>query len=110
MAGTNIDARSGETLNISFACKDIEGEPSDLTGYSARMVMRTSVASPAVAFDFEPTIPVPTNGVVFVDCTPEQTEIISAGMYYWDIVLDTPDDEVLPLAGGTIKFRQLVTR
>mgnify|MGYP007083439191 FL=1 len=106
----NIDAFSGETLSLSFTCKDSDGDPVNLTGYTARASVRTTPTATAVALNLSPTIPTPANGIVLVNVSDEATAAIAAGIYYWDLVLDTPAGSVIYIAGGTIKFRTLVTR
>lgn len=110
MAGTNLNAYSGETLSISFSCKDEAGDAFDLTGYSARAKVRTTIASDSVVLDLSPTIPIPADGIVVVAKTDEQTAAIAPGVYQWDLVLDTPTGGVIYIAGGTIKFRQIASR
>jgi hypothetical protein len=48
--------------------------------------------------------------VILVSKTDEQTLAVNPGTYYWDVVLDTPTGGVIFIAGGTAKFRKLVTR
>ena len=110
MAGTNLNAYSGETLTISFSCKDEAGAAFNLTGYSARAKVRTTIASDSVALDLDPAIPTPANGIIAVSKTDEQTSAVPPGVYQWDLVLDTPTGGVIYIAGGTIKFRQIASR
>jgi len=110
MAGTNLNAYSGETLSISFSCKDEAGDAFNLTGYSARAKVRTTIASDSVILDLSPTIPTPANGIVIVSKTDEQTAVVPPGVYQWDLVLDTPTGGVIYITGGTIKFRQIASR
>lgn len=106
----NIDAYSGETLSLSFVCKDAAGAAVNLTGYTARAAVRTTPTATAVTLNLSPTIPTPANGTVLVNVSDETTATIPAGIYYWDLVLDVPGGSVIYIAGGTIKFRTLVTR
>ena len=110
MAGTNLNAYSGETLTLSFSCKDEAGDAFNLTGYSARAKVRTTIASSTVVLDLAPTIPTPANGIIAVSKTDEQTAAVAPGVYQWDLVLDTPTGGVIYIAGGTIKFRQIASR
>tara|TARA_R110000822_G_scaffold4466_2_gene19187 strand:- start:769 stop:1095 length:327 start_codon:yes stop_codon:yes gene_type:complete len=107
MAGTNFDIHAGETFSASFACLDVAGSPVDLTGYTARAQVRWTPTATAEILDLAPAIPTPANGIISVSV---DTTGIDPGIYYWDIVLDTPDTEVIFLSGGTFKFRALVTR
>ena len=110
MAGTNLNAYSGETLTLSFSCKDEAGDAFNLTGYSARAKVRATIASSTVVLDLAPTIPTPANGIIAVSKTDEQTAAVAPGVYQWDLVLDTPTGGVIYIAGGTIKFRQIASR
>lgn len=110
MAGTNLNAYSGETLSLSFTCKDEAGDAFNLTGYSARAKVRQTVSSSDVTLDLTPAIPVPADGIIVINKTDEQTAAVAPGTYYWDLVLDTPTNGVIFIAGGTIKFRQIVSR
>lgn len=107
MAGTNFDTYSGETFSASLTCLDDLGDPFDLTGYTARAQVRLSPTSETVALDLAPTIPTPANGVILIEV---ETADVDPGIYYWDLVLDTPEDTIWQITGGTIKFRKLVTR
>ncbi len=110
MAGTNLDFYCGETLSMSFSCKDENGAAFPLSGYSARGQIRSSPNSSSVILDLSPTIPIASNGIILVNKTDEQTLAVNPGTYYWDIVLDTPTGGVIFIAGGTSKFRKLITR
>jgi len=107
MAGTNFDIHAGETFSASFTCKDDAGAVVDLTGYTARAQVRPTPTSTTETLDLAPTIPTPANGIISVSV---ETVGIDPGIYYWDIVLDTPGPDVVFLSGGTFKFRPLVTR
>lgn len=110
MAGVSIDTYSGQTLSLSLTCKDESGDPFDLTGYTARGSVRQTPQSSAVTLDLAPAIPTPANGVISISVADETTASVTPGLYYWDVVLDTPTGSVIYIAGGTAKFRQLVTR
>ena len=107
MAGTNFDIHAGETFTASFTCKDDIGAVVNLTGYTARALVRLTPPSTTTVIDLTPTIPTPANGIISVSVA---TTGVDAGIYYWDLVLDTPGGDVLFLTGGTFKFRALVTR
>lgn len=95
---------------MSLTCKNDAGAVFPLTGYSARAQVRASATSSTVVLDLAPTIPTPLTGVISILKTDEQTSVVTPGTYYWDLVLDTPSGGVIFIAGGTIKFRKLVTR
>lgn len=107
MAGTNFDIHAGETFAASFTCLDSAGDPVNLTGFTPRAQVRLTAIATSVVLNLAPTIPTPANGVIVINVA---TTGISAGIYYWDLVLDTPATETIFVTGGTIKFRNLVTK
>lgn len=107
---TKVQAYSGATLNLSFTCKDENGDPVDLTGYSARAEVRPTISSDTVTLDLAPTIPTPANGVILVSIADEVTATIEPGSYVWGLVLVTPAGGVIPIESGPILFRQIVPR
>jgi hypothetical protein len=101
---------TGSTFSASFTCKDDDGDVVDLTGYTARSELRPSVSSSTLTLNMAPTIPTPTDGIVVITVTDETTAGLTAGTYFFDVVLDVPDGSVLHLSAGTIVFREQVTR
>lgn len=107
---TKVNAFSGATLSLSFTCKDEEGDPVDLTGYTARAEVRPTVSSETLTLDLAPTIPTPANGVISVEIDDATTTTIEPGAYVWGLVLETPSGGVIPIESGPIIFRQIVPR
>ena len=107
---TKVNAYSGATLSMSFTCKDENGDPVDLTGFSARAEVRETISSETVVLDLAPTIPTPASGVIVIDIADTVTALIPAGNYVWGMVLVTDADKVIPIESGPIVFRQIVPR
>jgi len=107
---TKVQAYSGATLTLSFTCKDEDGDPVNLTGFSARAEVRETVSSEEVILDLDPTIPTPANGVIMVNIADTVTALIPAGSYVWGLVVVTDADKVIPIESGPIIFRQIVPR
>ena len=107
---TKVQAYSGATLTLSFTCKDENGDPVDLTGFSARAEVRETISSETVVLDLAPTIPTPANGIILVEVADTVTATIPAGAYVWGLVLVTDEDKVIPIESGPIIFRQIVPR
>jgi len=107
---TKVQAYSGATLNLSFTCKDENGDPVNLSGYSARAEVRETISSDEVLLDLAPTIPTPANGIILVEVADTVTATIPAGSYVWGLVLVTDEDKVIPIESGPIIFRQIVPR
>lgn len=107
---TKVNAYSGGTLSMSLTCKDENGDPVDLAGYSARGEVRPTISSDTVTLDLAPTIPTPANGVISIEIADEVTALIPPGAYVWGVVLVTPEGGVIPIESGPIVFRQIVPR
>jgi hypothetical protein len=107
---TKVQAYSGATLTLSFTCKDEDGDPVDLTGFSARAEVRETVSSDEVILDLDPTIPTPANGIIVIEVVDTVTATIPAGSYVWGLVLVTDEDKVIPIESGPIIFRQIIPR
>lgn len=107
---TKVNAYSGATLSLSFTCKDENGDPVDLTGYTARAEVRPTVSSDVLTLDLSPTIPTPANGIISVNIDDAVTALIEPGAYVWGLVLETPAGGVIPIESGPIIFRQIVPR
>jgi hypothetical protein len=107
---TKINAYSGATLSLSFTAKDEDGDPVDLTGYTARAEVRPTISSSTLTLNLSPTIPTPANGVISISIADEVTALIEPGAYVWGLVLVTPAGGVIPIESGPIVFRQIVPR
>ena len=107
---TSIETHSGATLSLAFTCKDENGDPFDLTGWSARGAVRPFASSSTVTLDLSPTIPTPSNGVVLISKSKTDTAAVASGDYVWGLVLDGPSNALFPVAEGPIKFRTLIPR
>lgn len=107
---TKVNAYSGATLSLSFTCKDEEGDPVDLTGFTARAEVRPTISSDTLTLDLAPTIPTPANGIISVSIADTVTADIEPGAYVWGLVLETPAGGVIPIESGPIIFRQIVPR
>jgi hypothetical protein len=107
---TKINAYSGATLSLSFTAKDEDGDPVDLTGYTARAEVRPTISSSTLTLNLSPTIPTPANGVISISIADEVTALIEPGAYVWGLVLVTPAGGVIPIESGPLVFRQIVPR
>jgi hypothetical protein len=107
---TKINAYSGATLSLSFTARDEDGDPVDLTGYTARAEVRPTISSSTLTLNLVPTIPTPANGVISISIADEVTALIEPGVYVWGLVLVTPAGGVIPIESGPIVFRQIVPR
>ena len=106
MDGTNLDVRIGTGLSLSFTCKAANGDPADLTDYSAYAVVKSSPADDTPVLDLDPQIETPASGVITINV---DTSTVPAGVYGWDIVVKKTGEKPIFITGGNIKFRHLNT-
>jgi hypothetical protein len=106
---TAIDQGATWTVNIVYT--DYNGDPVNLTGYTARMQLREKFTSDAVltltTSNGGLTL-TPLTGGIAVIATAAQTEVIPAGFYLYDLEL-TSGSEITRLIQGQITVRAQVT-
>jgi hypothetical protein len=106
----------GATMTKSFVVLDSSDQPEDLTGYQARMQLRTtfSATEPALSLDTQSlggiTISLP-EAKITVNMTAAQTTALAARDFLYDLEIFTPSNGyVRRLVEGTITIRPEVTR
>lgn len=129
----DITADQGATLHLSFLWRqprtpqqvtdDEPGTPVDLTGYSARMHLRTEVADPDIALELttengriilgasdRAATPDPVSGVVTLWVEAAAMEDLDAATYVYDLEMVSGDGFVTRFIEGKLKVRAEVTR
>lgn len=98
----------GDVLSFSYTAKDIDGDPSDLTGYTAIGAVKVSDRADDIVLDLAPTIPTPANGVILVN---QETNDIEAGQYVMDVrlVLNSDTDKYITIDRRILKIRRPVS-
>lgn len=108
----NLAAHAGATRELSLTWTE-GGEPVDLTGWSARMQVRSSVASEIVLVDLESPSEIVLGGVdgtIWTELSSATTDALAAGGYRYDLRLEDPDGDVTYLVEGSLKVKEPVTR
>lgn len=101
----NLSIDQGSTFSCDVAISDENGDPLDMTGYTAAGQIRKSYASSnAVSFAI-----VLTNGNMNLSLTANQTSNVVAGRYVYDVEL-TKAGEVSRVIEGLVTIRPEVTR
>lgn len=111
----NLSCRTGDTWAAVFYWRQESREPFNLTGYTARMMLRKQFESPA------PAVSLSTNsgggisidgpaGKIFCTLTPEQTSALLASPYLYDLELTSPAGTVTTLAAGRFEVQRDVSR
>lgn len=92
--------------------------PVDLTGYTARGQIRETAQSATIVVSFTCVVSDPTNGVITVSLTDEQTSAIPATgakysnyqTYYYDIEIESAGGIVTRLLNGKVSVSPEVTK
>lgn len=109
-AGTyNFTFEQGATFSRQLTVQD-NGSAMDLTNYSARMQLRSSVESTTVALTVTCTITNATGGILTVSNTATQTMGVDAGIYVYDLEIESSAGVVTRLMQGTATITANVTR
>lgn len=106
-----FECRQGSTFRRVFTW-EVDEEPVDLTGWTARMEVRSKVESPDVALDVTPYVqpgPVEDAGEIEFNIPADVLADVPAGRYVYDLELvDGPF--VVALLAGPFIVRPEVTR
>ena len=90
----------GGDFNFPLTIRD-NGVIRDLTGWSARAMMRKKSSDASPTATFECTIPSPTDGTVYMKLSHTVTELLDPAVYRYDLELYTANDaEVVKLMRG----------
>jgi len=105
----NIIIDQGATFELTLTIK-IGGSVKDLTGYSARAMLRSKLeATDSTAFTC--TVTNASGGVLTMGLTPAQTDAISAGRYVYDLEIFTGSDAIVNrIIEGYVEVKRGVTR
>jgi hypothetical protein len=104
----NIYIDQGTTFSLSLMVNDQNGDPKDLTDYTAAAQMRKSYyTNTSISFTAEITLP--EDGEVTISLTAVQTSAIKAGRYVYDIEI-TGDGETLRVLEGIVVINPEVTK
>lgn len=113
-AQLNLEMWQGASWSYVLTWKT--GEPLaavNLTGYTARLQARESVAdtTPALSLTLGSGITLGGSaGTVTLTRTPTQTSAIPAGRYYYDLEVESAGGQVTRLTEGTLTVYAEVTR
>lgn len=116
----NLSIDQGATFRKTFRWSDSNGDPHDLTAWSARMQIRRQIKSTGdpllelTSGDGDITLgdglAGDTDPNVEVLITDEATGGLPDGSWKYDLELESPGGEVTRLVEGTAKVRPEVTR
>lgn len=104
----NIYIDQGTTFSLSLIVADQNGDPKDLTDYTAAAQMRKSYYT-NTAIDFTADITLPLDGEVTISLTATETSAIKAGRYVYDIEIEG-ESETLRVLEGIVVVNPEVTK
>jgi len=112
--GYNILIEQGATYDQTFTW-EVSGSPVNLTGYTARMQFRDSMASPTKVVEFGVTTGATITlggaaGTIRVQLTATATAALNAGSYVYDLELVSGAGVVTRLLQGAVSVNPEVTR
>ena len=110
-AGTyNFTLEQGSTFSRQITVQE-NSTALNLTGYTARMQMRSTHDSSTIALTYTSTIASPaSNGKINLSATATQTAAIEEGMYVYDLEIESSGGEVTRLMEGQVTVTPEVTR
>ena len=110
-AGThNFTLEQGSTFSRQITVQE-NSTALNLTGYTARMQMRSTHDSSTIALTYTSTIASPaSNGKINLSATATQTAAIEEGIYVYDLEIESSGGEVTRLMEGQVTVTPEVTR
>ena len=103
-AGTyNFTLEQGSTFSRQITVQE-NGTALNLTGYTARMQMRSTHDSSTIALTYTSTIASPaSNGIVNLSATASQSAAIEDGIYVYDLEIESSGGVVTRLMEGKVR-------
>jgi len=110
-AGTyNFTLEQGSTFSRQITVQE-NSTALNLSGYTARMQMRSTHDSSTIALTYTSTIASPaSNGKINLSATATQTAAIEEGIYVYDLEIESSGGEVTRLMEGQVTVTPEVTR
>lgn len=79
----------GSSYSLLYGATNTDGSVRDLTGYSARGVIKYRYSSSVAIMNLEPNIVTPASGLVLLALGADDTESLPAGTLYYDVEVYT---------------------
>lgn len=111
----NLVIEQGATFRKTWTLKDADGNPVDLTGYTARSQARPAVDSATTLWDLTSspaagmTVDGP-GGSVTMEHTDEETAAFAWSRGVYDVEIESPTGDVARLSEGSVRVKPEVTR
>ena len=102
-----VDAGASYSNIISVAATN--GQPLNLTGYSVASQMRKSYQS-STAYNFTASVFNAEQGKVRLQLTPQQSEVITAGRWLYDVEITSPSGSKTRVVEGIVTVNPQITQ
>lgn len=111
----NLTIDQGATWYQTVTYKDANGNPINLTGYSAALQLRTSYSAASASLSISTsttgiTIPTPANGTIVINVPAVTTAALIAQDYVYDLEITSGTGVVTRLIQGTAVVSPEATR
>lgn len=110
-AKLNLTVEQGATFSKRLVWRDKNKRPVNLSGYTAKMQIRTSASSAEVLFELSTSnnrITLLAGGVIQLDISANDTDTIKGGVY--DLKLYAPSGQEIRLVEGKVSVSPGVTK
>jgi len=110
-AKLNLTVEQGADFSKRLVWRDKNKRPVNLTGYTAKMQVRSSAGSPTVILELSTTngrISLPGSGAIELTIASNDTETITSGVY--DLKLYAPDGKEIRFIEGKLTVTPGVTK
>jgi len=99
----------GTDFTTSITLDDVNGDPYNLTGFTAKSQMRKSYYSTSPTAQFTITISAPTTGVLNMSLSSTTTANVAAGRYVYDVAIKDSANTVTRVLEGIVNVLPRVT-
>jgi hypothetical protein len=99
----------GTDYVTTITLDDINGEPFDLTGYTARSQVKKSYYSSNTTAEFVISFPDAANGIMAISISSANTANIYPGRYVYDVVIKNNSDVRTRVLEGIVNILPQVT-
>jgi hypothetical protein len=106
---TNLYVDQGSYYRTHITVSNTDGTPLDLSGYTAASQMRKSYQS-STAYNFTTSISNPSEGRVRIELSSEQSRLIPAGKYLYDLEITATSGEKSRVVEGMVIISPEITK
>lgn len=106
---TNLYVDQGSFYRTYVTVANSDGNALDLTGFTVASQMRKSYQS-STGFNFTTSISNPTQGRVRIELSSEQSRVIPAGKYLYDVEVLSPTGERTRVVEGIVLINPEITK